>query len=294
MARALKQESINADLKYIRESMKIGLLSKEEELKLARRWQHKKDQASLHKLVSAYLRLVVAIASRFRHYGLPMNDIIQEGNIGLMQAAARFDIAREVRFSTYASWWIRAQIQDYILRNWSIVRTGTTSAQKSLFFNFNRLRTKIDGPGGRPLSEDDRKKIATELNVSLHDVKHMEQRLTGGDHSLSMHLSEESEATSQDFLADVRPNPEEFVIGKNNAIVRSHWLNDALQNLTPRERFIIQRRRLVDDGDTLEVLGQKMGVSKERVRQLENRAMQKLETHLRGTVESPEDLFRGD
>jgi len=280
-----------ADLKYIRTSMKAGLLDRDEERKLARNWQHKKDQASLHKLVTAYMRLVVAIAHRFKNYGLPMADIIQEGNIGLMQAAARFDTARDVRFSTYASWWVRAQIQDYILRNWSIVRTGTTSAHKSLFFNFNRLRARIDGTASRNLNESDRIRIANELGVSEHDVKHMEGRLNGGDYSLSHTVGEDSENTAQDFLADTRPNPEEFVMGKFDTITRSHWLNDALKSLTPRERFIIHRRRLIDDGDTLETLGQKIGVSKERVRQLETRAMQKLESHLRLNVASTDDLF---
>lgn len=284
-------KSRDADLQFIRASMKIGLLSKDEEIKLARQWQKKQDQASLHKLVSAYLRLVVAIAHRFKHYGLPIADIIQEGNIGLMQAAARFEIEREVRFSTYASWWIRAQIQDYILRNWSIVRTGTTAAHKSLFFNFNRLRAKIDRTGLQALQDSDRDKIATELGVTTQDVRHMEQRLRGGDYSLSMELNDDSEATAQDFLADTRPNPEESTGQKMDALVRNHWLGEAMSTLSERERFIITRRRLVEDGDTLEVLGKKMGVSKERVRQLETRAMQKLAAELRANVANPKDLF---
>ncbi len=278
-------------MQFIRQSMRISLLSKEEELKLAKAWQKKRDQASLHKLVSAYMRLVVAIAHKFRIYGLPVSDMIQEGNIGLMQAAMRFDIARNVRFSTYASWWIRAQIQDYILRNWSIVRTGTTAAHKSLFFNFNRLRAKIDGTGSRGLNDTDRNRIAVELGVNQNDVRHMEQRLNGGDYSLSNYLNEDSESTAQDFLADTRPTPEQYVTTKHDHITRSHWLNEALNTLSDRERFIITRRRLAEEGDTLEVLGEKMGVSKERVRQLETRAMQKLEDHLRKNVPSPQDLF---
>jgi RNA polymerase sigma-32 factor len=284
-------KSRDADMQFIRASMKIGLLSKEEEQKLARNWQKKQDQASLHKLVSAYLRLVVAIAHRFKNYGLPMADIIQEGNIGLMQAAARFEVERDLRFSTYASWWIRAQIQDYILRNWSIVRTGTTAAHKSLFFNFNRLRSKIDGTGSRGLNDDDRQKIAVELGVSDNDVKHMERRLSGGDYSLSAHLNDDSESTAQDFLADERPNPEEFIGDKMDGLTRNRWLAQAMQTLSERERFIIHRRRLIDDGDTLEVLGRKMGVSKERVRQLETRAMQKLSAQLRANVADPKDIF---
>lgn len=283
--------SRDADRQFIRASMKIGLLTKEEEQKLARNWQNKQDQASLHKLVSAYLRLVVAIAHRFKNYGLPMADIIQEGNIGLMQAAARFEVERDLRFSTYASWWIRAQIQDYILRNWSIVRTGTTAAHKSLFFNFNRLRSKIDGTGSRGLNDADRSRIAVELGVSDNDVRHMERRLSGGDFSLSADLNDESESTAQDFLADDRPNPEEFVGTKLDMAVRDEKLRAALAHLSERERFIIHRRRLIDDGDTLEVLGEKMGVSKERVRQLETRAMQKLSQQLRASIADPKDFL---
>ncbi len=284
-------KSNDADRQFIRTSMRIGLLSKEEELKLATAWQKKRDQVSLHKLVSAYMRLVVAVAHKFKIYGLPISDLIQEGNVGLMQAAMRFDVARNVRFSTYASWWIRAQIQDYILRNWSIVRTGTTAAHKSLFFNFNRLRARIDGTASRGLNDGDRSRIARELGVADSDVRHMEQRLSGGDYSLSYQIGEDSESTAQDFLADTRPTPEQYVTSKHDSITRSHWLNDALASLTERERFIITRRRLQDDGDTLEVLGEKMGVSKERVRQIETRAMQKLENHLRKSVPSPQDLF---
>ena len=286
------QKSNPADSRYIRQSMRFQLLDKDEELKLARRWQTKKDQASLHKLVSAYMRLVVAMAHKFKNYGLPLSDLIQEGNIGLMQAAMRFDTKRNVRFSTYASWWIRAQIQDYILRNWSIVRTGTTAAHKSLFFNFNRLRSRIDNVGGRMLNDSDRIKIATELGVGAHDVKHMEQRLYGGDYSLSFQLGEDSASTAEDFLADTRPSPEQYVASKLDGITRSHWLNEALKTLTDRERFIITRRRLQDEGDTLEAVGEKIGVSKERVRQLENRAMQKLEIQLRKSVDRPADLFQ--
>ncbi len=245
----------------------------------------------MHKLVTAYIRLVVAIASRFKIYGLPMADLIQEGNIGLMTAVAKFDANRNLRFSTYASWWIRAQIQDYVLRNWSIVRLGSTASQKSLFFNFNRLKARIDNTGGKTLDDGGRAKIAQELRVPMRDVERVEKRLFAYDYSLSHTLSEDSEATAQDFLADESPSPESAVIGKSDRIRQSHWLQQALRQLSPRERRIIVRRKLIHDADTLETLGAEMGVSKERVRQLENRAMQKIESHLRQNVETPQDLF---
>lgn len=283
--------SQNPDLQYIRNAMRISILGREEELELARAWQQKRDQVSLHQLIRAYMRLVVAIAAKFKNYNLPMGDLIQEGNIGLMLAAERFDAERNVRFSTYASWWVRAQIQDYILRNWSIVRTGTTASQKSLFFNFNRLRAKIDRLGNRHLSDAERKKIATELGVNVNDVNMMEQRLSGGDTSLSMTIGDDNDSSLQDLIADKRPTPEDYVIGMKDGISRSRWLQNALQQLTPRERLIIHRRRLQEEGDTLESLGAELGVSKERVRQLETRAIKKLQESLKDKVEEKEDWF---
>src|SRR4051812_28749919 len=177
MAHIDDPETQRANLNFIKASMKEPLLSRDHEFDLARRWREEDDTDALHELVRAYTRLVVATASRFRNYGLPMGDLVQEGNVGLMQAAARFEPHREVRFSTYAAWWIRSAMQDYILRNWSIVRTGTTAAQKSLFFNLRRLRAKIDDVSGRPLSLEGKMKIAEELNVEVAEVEAMEMRL---------------------------------------------------------------------------------------------------------------------
>ena len=211
-----------ANMGYIRSSMNEPLLERDHEQDLAHRWRDKGDEAALHELVRSYTRLVVSMATRFRNYGLPMGDLIQEGNIGLMQAAARFEPEREVRFSTYASWWIRSAIQDYILRNWSIVRTGTTAAQKSLFFNLRRLRAKIEGQqAGFGLTEEGRQKIAKELKVNLSDVRDMESRLSGHDQSLNAMVSDRSEDDWQSFLADDRANPEDIVIGMKDAQTRS-------------------------------------------------------------------------
>jgi RNA polymerase sigma-32 factor len=245
----------------------------------------------MHELVMAYARIVVSAASRYRYYGLSNGDLIQEGNIGLMQAAKRFDPDRGVRFSTYAAWWIRASIQDHILRNWSIVRTGTTAAHKSLFFKLRRLRARIGEADGGPLSHEGRQKIAETIGVTVADVTVMEQRLSGADGSLNAAVSQESESEAQDFLADVRPNPEQVVIELHDGEVLSRWLNDALSELSPRERLIIMKRRLQDDGATLEQLGGVLGVSKERVRQLEHRALKKLKKSLEEQSESPLDLL---
>lgn len=281
-----------ANLSFIRSSMNEPLLARDHEFDLAVRWREQGDQKALHELVRSYTRLVISTASRFRNYGLPMGDMVQEGNVGLMQAAARFEPGREVRFSTYAAWWIRSAMQDYVLRNWSIVRTGTTAAQKSLFFNLRRLRAKIeDNLTGGSLSPEGRQKIATELDVDERDVESMEMRLSAADQSLNSPIGETGEDEWQDFLADQRPSPEEVVIGTRDGRMRSRWLAEALSELSPRERSIIAARRLRDEGATLEELGRELGVSKERVRQLEQRALSKLKTSMLRRVESPHELL---
>lgn len=280
-----------ANMSYIKASMREALLSREDEQDLAKRWRYEGDEDALHLLVRAYTRLVISTAAKFRNYGLPMGDLVQEGNIGLMQAAARFDPEREVRFSTYATWWIRSAIQDYVLRNWSIVRTGTTAAQKSLFFNLRRLRARIaEGPAGR-MTDEGRKKISVELKVGIGDVESMEARLTGSDHSLNATMSDMSDDPWQDMLADERPTPDQVVTCMRDSETRSKWLAAALDELSDREQVIIQERRLVDDGATLEELGRKLGVSKERVRQLESRALSKLKLAILRKVDKPTDLL---
>ena len=284
-------ETRQSDNSYIRYTMQQPLLEREHEVELATKWRDEGDNRAMHELVMAYARIVVSAASRYRYYGLSNGDLIQEGNIGLMQAAKRFDPDRGVRFSTYAAWWIRASIQDHILRNWSIVRTGTTAAHKSLFFKLRRLRARIGEADGGPLSHEGRQKIAETIGVTVADVTVMEQRLSGADGSLNAAVSQESESEAQDFLADDRPNPEQVVIELHDGEVLSRWLNDALSELSPRERLIVMKRRLQDDGATLEQLGGVLGVSKERVRQLEHRALKKLKKSLEEQSESPLDLL---
>lgn len=276
----------------IRGAMKARMLSREEENALARAWLDHKDEKALHTLITTHERLAVSVASKFRAYGLPLGDLIQEGTIGLLEAANRFDPNRDIRFSTYAVWWIRATIQDYILRNWSIVRTGTTAAQKSLFFNLRRLRARIEGEQGPNSSADEtRKRIAANLHVPLKDVEEMEQRLNGGDASLNATIGAEGEDEWLALLPDQRPNPEDIVVGMRDAKTRSRWLAEALGELSERERTIITRRHLASKAVTLEDLGITLGVSKERVRQLETRAMEKLKTHLTAHVPERADLF---
>lgn len=287
------QKTKDYNTAFMRGAMAEKILSRDDEIALARDWLDHKNEASLHALITAHHRLAVAIAAKFRAYGLPLGDLIQEGTIGLLEAANRFDPTREVRFSTYATWWIRASLQDYILRNWSMVRTGTTAAQKSLFFNLRRLRARIEAQtDNRYLSADDKRiQIAKTLQVPLKDVEAMEQRLGGRDASLNMTLSEDSNDEWLALLPDTRPNPEEIVIGMKDAKTRSRWLAEAIGTLSDRERTIITRRHLSSRAETLDHLGITLGVSKERVRQIEARALEKIKDHLSVHVPDQGALF---
>ncbi len=280
MATALSNASTNiADTAYIRQAMKSPMLSREEEHGLAEKWTHDGDEKALHTLTQSYMRLVVAIAHKFKHYGLPVSDLIQEGNVGLLQAAMKFDTAKDVRFSTYATWWVRASIQDFVLRNWSIVRTGTTSAHKSLFFKLRYLRQKIDGASTEQgLTEQGRQDVADHLNVRLKDVEEMERRLFQSDQSLNAPMSSE-EDSGADWLSQLpsdTPTPEDLTAETKDEETYKSWLNGALSTLKEREQYIIQRRHLTENGATLETLGNELGISKERVRQIEGDAMKKL------------------
>lgn len=268
---------------FIRAAMDAPYLSREEEKTLALRWRDQHDRRALDRIVRAHLRLVIAIAARFRNYGLPMSDLIQEGSIGLMQAAERFDLDRDVRFSTYASWWIRAAIQEYVLKNWSIVRGGTSSNQKALFFNLRRLKADI----ARRISEgealDASQEIADKLGVSREDVVQMEMRLSGADVSLDATTTdtEGSDIPSRlSSLAADGPLPDEITVVAIDGERRETWLKNALSALSDRERDIVHARRIAEPSATLEALGLRLGVSKERVRQIEARALEKLRSTL--------------
>jgi RNA polymerase sigma-32 factor len=261
--------------------MKAPYLERDEEHELAVRWKTKRDQEALHRITMAHMRLVIAMAAKFRGFGLPMSDLVQEGHVGLLEAAARFDPDRDVRFSTYATWWIRASIQDYILRNWSIVRGGTSSTQKALFFNLRRLRARLSNGGEMLTGGDLYQKISDTLGVSSSDVELMDSRLSGPDASLNAPMTDENGSSDrQDFLIADEPLPDELAEESIDDERRSQWLTTALGSLNERELRIIRERRLRESGATLESLGEKLGISKERVRQIESRALEKLRTAL--------------
>ena len=279
-----------ANRRFVKNVMTRPLLSEDHERHLARQWRDHQDVDALHELTGAYIRLVVSMATRFRNYGLPVADLIQEGNVGLMQAAARFDPDRNVRFSTYAGWWIRAAIQDFVLRNWSIVRTGTTSAQKSLFFNLRRLKARIANGTRDKLTPDDHQSIAETLGVKITDVEKMEGRLSANDRSLNAvpgGQDGEGGSTWQELLVCTAPNPHENVEKTDKDARLREWISEAFEHLNERERVIISERRLKENSITLEQLGSQFGISKERVRQIENRALEKMKTAIIEQINDP-------
>jgi len=274
-----------SDQTLSRTAMKAELLDAETELALAYAWRDQRDEQALHRLITAYMRLAISMASKFKRYGAPMNDLIQEASVGLMKAADKFDPDRGVRFSTYAVWWIKASIQDYVMRNWSMVRTGSTSSQKSLFFNMRRVQARLEREAaaeGRVLDKHDmREMIAVEVGVPLHDVEMMEGRLSGSDFSLNATQSVEDEGREWiDALEDDGPQAAETVEHTHDNDTLRQWLLTALTNLNDREQFIVRERKLREDPRTLESLGTELGLSKERVRQLEAAAFGKMRKSL--------------
>ena len=278
------QRSTTGGNTLISQAMKAELLDAETERDLAIRWREHGDHAAMQRLVRAYMRLAVSMASKYRRYGASMGDLIQEAYIGLLKAAEKFDPAREVRFSTYAMWWIKAQVQDYVMRDWSMVRTGSTSAQKSLFFNLSRVRARIERSHNAEGIEHDgarvRDEIADELGVPLRDVEAMEGRLSGSDYSLNARQADEDGREWIELLEDDNGRTDESVTAKTDFETARGWLTDAMGALTERERRIISARKLAERPETLESLGQAFSLSKERIRQLEEQALRKMRTHL--------------
>ena len=264
--------------RYLAEIKKFPILAPEQEYMLAKRFQEHGDPDAAAQLVTSHLRLVAKIAMGYRGYGLPTSELISEGNIGLMQGVKKFEPDRGFRLATYAMWWIRASIQEYILRSWSLVKMGTTAAQKKLFFNLRRMKSKLDAFEEGDLTPEHVAKIATDLGVTEDEVVSMNRRMAmGGDTSLNVPLREDGESQWQDWLADDEPLQDERVADAQEAGVRHDMLMDAMEDLNERERHILTERRLTDDPKTLEELSQVYGVSRERVRQIEVRAFEKLQ-----------------
>ena len=276
---------VGNDQSLSRRAMRAELLDAETELKLAYAWRDERDEEALHRLVTAYMRLAISMAAKFKRYGAPMNDLIQEAGLGLMKAADKFDPDRGVRFSTYAVWWIKASIQDYVMRNWSMVRTGSTSSQKSLFFNMRRVQARLEreaASSGQTLDKHQlRQLIATEVGVPLHDVEMMEGRLAGSDFSLNATQSSDDEGREWiETLEDEGAQQAARVEHDKDIDTLRGWLVSAMGALNERERFIVKERKLREAPRTLESLGNELGLSKERVRQLEAAAFAKMRKNL--------------
>lgn len=262
--------------RYLQAIRAFPVLSADEEFMLAQRWHKEGDLEAAHKLVTSHLRLVAKIAMGFRHYGLPVADLISEGNIGLMRAVKKFEPDRGFRLATYAMWWIKASITEFVLQSWSLVRLGTAAAQKRLFFNLRRLKSDLGAIDGQPLTFEQTKAIATRLDVPEAEVQAMERRLYARDVSLNMPASAESEVERQDLLVDVAPDQETRFIEHEESRRGNAFIAQALTELDARERRIFEARRLQDEPATLEDLAKIFGISRERVRQIENKAFEKV------------------
>ncbi len=273
--------------RYLDEIRKFPMLEPTEEYMLAKRWREHGDREAAHKLVTSHLRLVAKIAMGYRGYGLPISEVVSEGNVGLMQAVKRFEPDKGFRLATYAMWWIKAAIQEYILRSWSLVKMGTTANQKKLFFNLRKAKGRISALEEGDLRPDQVKQIATKLGVTEQDVIDMNRRL-GGDVSLNAPLREEGEGEWQDWLVDDSASQESVLVAEEEGQNRLAALRDALGVLNPRERRIFEARRLAEDPITLEELSGEFGVSRERVRQIEVRAFEKIQDAVRKNLAARE------
>jgi RNA polymerase sigma-32 factor len=272
--------------RYLSEIRKFPMLAKDQEFMLAKRWREHEDPEAAHQLVTSHLRLVAKIAMGYRGYGLPIGEVISEGNVGLMQAVKKFEPDKGFRLATYAMWWIRASIQEYILRSWSLVKMGTTAAQKKLFFNLRKAKAEISALGEGDMHPDHVKQIATKLGVLDEEVISMNRRLSGPDSSLNAPLRSDSESEWQDWLPDETAVSQETELAESEEkSIRMSLLDEAMKELSDRERHILTQRRLQDDPTTLEELAAQYGVSRERVRQIEVRAFEKLQKAMRAAAE---------
>ena len=265
---------------YMEQIKKFPLLEAKEEYMLAKAWKNQGDVKAAHKLVTSHLRLVAKIASGYRGYGLPLSDLISEGNIGMMHAVKRFEPEKGFRLATYAMWWIKASIQEYILRSWSLVKIGTTAAQKKLFFNLKKIKSKISAIEDGDLTPDQVDKIATELSVPHKEVISMNRRISGSDYSLNSPVTDDSSGEWQDWLEDDTQNQEASFADTEEYLIKKNILSDSLEYLNERERDIISERQLSENPLTLEELSNRYGVSRERIRQIEAKAFEKLQSKM--------------
>ena len=270
----------NDSKSFVKKAMSLPLLEEKHELDLANKWKNKNDENALHELIQAHMRLVVSYAVKYKNYGLSLNDLIQEGNIGLMKAAQKFEPNKGFRFSTYASWWIRASIQDFLLKHWSIVRIATTSKQKSLFFSLRRLKQKINGNENGNIDFNTAENIASDLNISTSAVINMDSRITQNDSSLNKKISEDGEDEFLSLLEDENARPDNIIFAKDEIDHKKTMVNSAIDSLDDRETQIINERHLSENPKTLEYLGKKLKISKERVRQIEKNAMNKMKSYI--------------
>ena len=272
----MKVKNFELSNNLVEYSRRSKVLGKEEEFYLIRRWQDEKDQKSLKKILNAYLRLAVSSARKYMRYGIPLDDLIHEGILGIMHSLEKFDISKDFRLSTYASWWIRASIQDYILKNWSIVRTGSTTSQKKLFFNLKKIKQKILSVSYDYMGQNEINEVSKMLNVKSMEIQNMESRLTGGDFFLNQTLGDEEGNDFLSMLEDNSDNPEKLTESYYDNKSKMSWLKSALETLTDRENTIIKSRKLEEKSITLDELGKMLQISKERVRQIETSALRKL------------------
>jgi len=272
-------------------SKKAAILEKEEEFYLINDWRDNKTPKSLQKILNSYLRLAVSYARKYSSYGLPIDDLIHEGVLGIMHALEKFDTSKDFRLSTYASWWIRASIQDYILKNWSVVRTGSTASQKALFFNLKKIKQQINDISREFMGQEELNKVSNMLNVKSIEVQNMESRLTGGDLHLNQKVDNETENDLMSLLADERQNPEETYEDFNDKNIKKNFINLAIDTLNEREKIIIRLRKFRERSITLDELGQKLKISKERVRQIETKALEKLKKALLDISQQNKEFF---
>ena len=272
-------------------SKKAAILEKDEEFYLINDWRDNKTPKSLQKILNSYLRLAVSYARKYSSYGLPIDDLIHEGVLGIMHALEKFDTSKDFRLSTYASWWIRASIQDYILKNWSVVRTGSTASQKALFFNLKKIKQKINDVSREFMGQEEINQVSSMLNVKSIEVQNMESRLTGGDVHLNQKVDNDTENDLMSLLADDRQNPEESYEDLNDKKIKKNFINQAIDSLNEREKTIIRLRKFREKSITLDELGQKLKISKERVRQIETKALEKLKKSLLDISQQNKEFF---